>query len=122
MLAFETECEAIAEFPWTEDFESVTDLNFPQCWFSINNNYDSYIKKYNIGDDILKRINDNKYSSYYGDSSNNVYYEIKHLNDSNKKVGNINSKIANKRGLRSNLGNYNSYGVQSEALYIPKDN
>ena len=87
-----------------------------------NNNYDNYVKKYNIGDDILKRINDNKYLSYYGDSSNNVYYEIKHLNDSNKKVGNINSKFANKRGLRSNLGNYNSFGVQSENLYIPKDN
>ena len=90
-----------------------------------NNNLVNYTKKYNIGDDILKRINDNnKYSSYYGDSSNNVYYEIKHLNDSDKKAGNINnSNITKKKGARTNLGNYNSFGVQSEALYIPnKDN
>ena len=77
--------------------------------------------------DKLKKNEDNKiFSSYFGDSNNNVYYEIKQFNESNKKINNIkkkegSEKILNKRSVRSNLGNYNSFGVQSEALYIPKE-
>ena len=81
--------------------------------------------KYNIDNDKLKRIEETKkYSSYFGDSNNNVYFEI---NASNKKE-NINikekessSKFLNKRRNISNLQNYNSFGVQNEALCIPNE-
>ena len=51
MLTFETECEPIADFPWTEDFDSLPDLNFPECWSIINNNQDDdywYIDNYDL--------------------------------------------------------------------------
>ena len=51
MLTFETECEPIADFPWTEDFDSLPDLNFPECWSIIDNNQDDdywYIDNYDL--------------------------------------------------------------------------
>ncbi len=70
MLTFETECEPIADFPWTEDFDSLPDLNFPDCWSIINNNQDDdywYIDNYNP-DNIQAAI----YTDY-NDGNNDDY-------------------------------------------------
>ena len=87
-------------------------------------------KKNDLNNNKLNIYEDSKkFSSYFGDSNNNVYFEIKQFNEKDKKADNINQKgkdsnrkVINKRGIQQKLGNYNSYGVQSEALYIPKDN
>ena len=75
--------------------------------------------------DITNNNNsNNKYSSYFGDSSNNVYYEIKHFTNSNKKAlkeKEFPSNIINKKGAKIKYENFNTFGVHSEALYIPKD-
>ena len=93
-----------------------------------------FVKNNNVNEDKNQKIQENekpknteekkKYSSYFGDSNNNVYFEI---NASNKKE-NINikekessSKFLNKRRNISNLQNYNSFGVQNEALCIPNE-
>ena len=79
----------------------------------------------------MNKVEDNKLFSYYQESNNNVYFEIKQFNekDKDKKSGNtnINQKGVEtynvpKRGTRSKLDIFNSFGVQREALYIPKDN
>ena len=85
--------------------------------------------KYNIDNDKLKRIEETKkYSSYFGDSNNNVYFEIKSFNKNEKKYNKLNlkgkegiTKILNTRSNRLKMGNFKSFGVQSEALYIPKE-
>lgn len=69
-----------------------------------------------------------KFSSYFGDSNNNVYFEIKQFGEKDKKLENNNQKrkeastmVMSKRGRSTNFGNFNSFGVQSEALYIPNE-
>ena len=87
-------------------------------------------KKNDLNNNKLNIYEDSKkFSSYFGDSNNNVYFEIKQFNEKDKKGDNINQKgkdsnrkVINKRGIQQKLGNFNCYGVQSEALYIPKDN
>ncbi|WP_425077422.1 choice-of-anchor J domain-containing protein, partial [Psychroserpens sp. S379A] len=37
---FTTPCETISAFPWTEDFESITIPNLPDCWTELNENAD----------------------------------------------------------------------------------
>ena len=94
----------------------------------LNKNINKAKKEININDDNLKE--NEKYSSYFGDSVNNVYYEIKQSHEGNKNV-NLNQnikekefssiKIMNKRSNRSKIRSNNIMGVQSEELYIPKE-
>ena len=71
-----------------------------------------------------------KYSSYFGDYNNNVYFEIKQFTTKNKSNSNVN--IKNKFEMEKKLINstrnslkkasFSFFGVQSEALFIPKEN
>ena len=71
-----------------------------------------------------------KYSSYFGDSNNNVYFEIKQLTVKNKNNSNISiknnidaeKKLINSTKNSSKKGSFSFFGVQSEALYIPNEN
>ena len=71
-----------------------------------------------------------KYSSYFGDYNNNVYFEIKQLTVKNKNNSNVNiknklemdKKLINSTRNSSKKGSFSFFGVQSEALFIPKEN
>ena len=71
-----------------------------------------------------------KYSSYFGDSDNNVYFEIKQSNGIDKKLDKINikkeelpeNKDINKKDIETKSEDNNTFEVQSETLYIPKEN
>ena len=119
-----------------DDNEKETDKkdNKKIIYIKFNNNLasnENKNKKNNLDDNKLNKVEDNKLFSYYQESNNNVYFEIKQFNekDKDKKSGNtnINQKGVEtykvpKRGTRSKLDIFNSFGVQREALYIPKDN
>ena len=87
----------------------------------IKNNIDINKNKRN---DFKKEL-----SSYFGNSNNNVYFEIKQFSDKNKKTNcntNINENKPNKKytittGNFSKRGNFSVFGVQSETLYIPNE-
>ena len=91
------------------------------------NNKNNQVIKYKIDSDKFKRIEDpKKYCSYFGDSNNNVYYEIKSFNKNERKqikksIKEGITQVLDTRSSRLKMGNYNTFGVQSEALYIPNE-
>jgi len=97
----------------------------------INNSDNNIMNKQTLSLNTNK-INNNliKYSSYFGDSNNNVYFEIKQLTVKNKNNSHINiknnfdmeKKLINSTRNSSKKGSFSFFGVQSEALYIPKEN
>jgi hypothetical protein len=69
-VSFRTACDAIADFPWSEDFESVTTPSLPSCWMSVDANND--------GDYWKTFSNSSKEAGIYtdGNSGNNNDYLI----------------------------------------------
>ena len=88
--------------------------------------YESNHKKFKKRGDKKKNIIESKYHSYFGDSNNNVYYEIKGVSgDANKEEESKNDEDVQNRNYKGpmvEVKNIN-FGIQSENLCMPaKDN
>ena len=89
----------------------------------INNSNKNEISENNFVNETIKNIrNDIKYSYYFGDSNNNAYFERVSVKNNNININEIDEKLIKNNLNLTNKGNYTIFGVQSEALYIPKNN
>ena len=75
-LEFKTTCDAIADLPWTEDFESMVLPDFPACWTKGNGNWTA-VDQTQLGDSQFIKTTPNsgdKYIRCYNGAVNNYMW------------------------------------------------
>ena len=84
--------------------------------------YESIHKQFKKRGDKNKNVIESKYHSYFGDSNNNVYYEIKGISgDTNKEEQSKNEEESENKSYKDSIVQVKNvnFGIQSENLCVP---